>query len=132
VTQDEGNIWAEQLPNDCPPKEAFIPQYETYYRLVSYYPPSDRDFYSYKKTHGYKPSKESECIARSLSISDNSKKLSKLFGIPYFRNKIMICLKLSPESGVLLKTRGPHHFSWWLAAAYNPIPDCKLIELFIE
>jgi hypothetical protein len=119
------NEWAEDLPSKCPPKTAIIPQYQTFYRLVKQFPPTEEDFYSHRKLYPKKNFKTNECRVHSLSIFSSLKECAKLLKLPLHKNKKIIKLTLTPESGVILQTgNNPSHYSWWKKEKYNPIPYC--------
>ena len=71
------NEWAEDLPSKCPPKTAIIPQYQTFYRLVKQFPPTEEDFYSHRKLYPNKYFKTNECRVHSLSIFSSLKEKIK-------------------------------------------------------
>ncbi len=123
------NEWAENLPSDCPPKSAITPKYETFYRLVKQFPPTEKDFDSHRKLFPNKSFKTNECRVRSLSIFNDLGECAKLLKLPLHKNKQIVQLVLPPESGVILQTgNNPTHYSWWKAAKFNPIPDCQSIK----
>lgn len=109
--------WAEPLPEDCPPSEAWEPDDEVYYRLVDdpeY--PKPEDFYSVRKLTPNRNFKGvSECETLGLSVFDTVAAChnARLLGKP-LRHKQVAKVTLSPDSGVVLQTRGPAHHSWWL------------------
>ncbi|OAD24065.1 hypothetical protein THIOM_000085, partial [Candidatus Thiomargarita nelsonii] len=108
------NEWAEDLPPKCPPEAAYAPNYETFYRLVKQFPPSEEDFYSHRKLYPEKSFNTNECRAKSLSIFSCFNECAKLLKLPLHRHKKIVQFILPPESGVILQTgNNPAHYSWW-------------------
>ena len=124
---DDDFNWAEDLPEECPPSDARKPNNEVYYRLVSVFPPSEKDFWSHRKIFPKRIFKTSECIARACSLSSTLKYCQDLTKLPGFVDKQKIVeIKLTPSSGLIKQTGdGKCHFSWWRAHNFNPIPSSK-------
>ena len=127
-------IWAEDLPDNCPPEDAKSPKGEVYYRLVKYNPPKESDFFSQRKLNPEKKFnvKISECRAKSLSISSSMDRAKKALKLPIFRRYSIAEIKLSIGSGVVKQTKsdalfGKFHYSWWKYKNFNPIPLCKVV-----
>lgn len=123
----ENGGWAEPLPDGCPPPEAREPENEVYYRLVDdSVSPKPKDFFSTRKL---KPDRNfgdvSECETLGLSVFDTldaCRGAGKLRGL---RHKQVAKVTLTPKCGVVLQTRGPAHYSWWLKAAFDPVSICE-------
>lgn len=115
--------WFEELPELCPPKEAFVPQGMTVYRFSLSELPSKNDFLSQRLL---KPSRVfngiSECIARSLSVYDNLEACINIYKLPRHRKrfKSILVVKLSDSDGLIMKTfNDPNHYSWWRSNSFN-------------
>lgn len=123
----EQSEWAETLPDNCPPSEAWEPNNEVYYRLVDSHPPTVRDFASNRELQPQRRLKSvTECEARSLSVYDNVEECRKVQKFPALRNKQVAKVALMPECGVVLQTTSNlFHHSWWLKAACDPVSICE-------
>lgn len=122
--------WFEELPISCPPENAHPPDTGKFYRLVEQYPPTERDFFSYRKLFPNKSFNTSECRARSLSIFNEFLECVNLLKLPAHKSKKVVQLKLTSESGAILQTgRVISHFSWWRSKTYNPVPNCEEADL---
>lgn len=121
--------WAETLPPDCPPEEAFSPSGEVFYRLIEGAQPSAKDFYSHSKL---KPNiiYPDECIAKAVSLYDNKDSCKQIRCLPYtkkFKNKLMIEITLTSECGAIKQTSNDRHFSWWLSNSYDPLLHSRVL-----
>ena len=120
--------WYEQLPLDCPPKEASAPE-ATYFRLGSI-PPEDSDFWSHRLRFPHKKFHVSECVARSLSIFDDqdaAERLKRL--LPAMRLKPIFQLDLTEKDGLIQQTGNDlHHFSWWRSTEFD-LETVKTLEI---
>lgn len=118
-------MWAEPLPEDCPPSEAWEPDNEVYYRLIDGYPPTPRDFFSVRKLKPKRNFRDaSECETLGLSVFNDigtCRNAGKLAGL---QHKQVAKVTLPPECGAVLQTRGPRHYSWWLKADFDPVSIC--------
>ena len=125
ISTENQNNWAENIPEGCPPDNAFPPQNDTFYRLVDAVPPEERDFWSHRKLFPTRIFNASECLACSCSIISDLQSCIRIAKLPTQKNKRIVKLALPPESG-LIKQTGGHltHFSWWRALDFNPIPLC--------
>ena len=121
----ERSEWAEPLPEDCPPPEAWEPNNDVFYRLIRGQSPTVDDFFSYRKLQPDKYFSVGECQARSLSILDDVDKAQMMAKLPVHRNKRVMKLALPAECGVVLQTGKPSHHSWWLKAAFDPVSICE-------
>jgi len=122
--------WFEELPEDCPPNNAIVPPYEWFFRVAEQYPPLETDFYSHRKLYPRMKFKTNECRARSVSIYNNLMECAQLLKLPLHKDKKIVQLKLTPESGVILQTgRNRTHYSWWRSNDFDPIPECKEVDL---
>jgi hypothetical protein len=113
--------WHEPLPDECPPKDAFTPNENKFYRLVKTNPPTSSDFHSHRYTQKNKPFPGlSECIVRSVSIWSDPSKCVELKKLPTHKNKFIAELVLKPSDGLVAKTLTDiKHYSWWRSKATN-------------
>lgn len=120
--------WYEQLPTNCPPKEASAPK-APYFRLGSI-PPDDGDFWSHRRRFPHKKFHVTECVARSLSIFDDqyaAEQLKRL--LPAMRLKPIFQLDLLEKDGLVQQTGNDlHHFSWWRSTEFD-LETIKILEI---
>jgi hypothetical protein len=118
-------IWAEDLPNGCPPTDAVVLE-GIYYRLVESFPPTEKDFWSQRKLFPSKTFRTNECIARACSMMTSLEDCIALRKLPTHRHKQVVEVLLSGNNGVGKKTgSSSSHFSWWRTRDFNPLPCCK-------
>jgi len=119
--------WFEDLPNDCPPSEAEVPNNKIFFRLARSYPPQNEDFYSERKRFPDKKFDADECTARAVSIWSTKDACSKIKKLPVHRDKFVVKVKLGPSNGVILKTgRNKNHYSWWRSTNFDINESCEL------
>lgn len=115
--------WFEDLPEQCPPKEASIPKGMTVYRFSTTEIPDNADFISQRMLapdiifNGV-----DECTARSLSVFDRVETCQNLLKLPRNRKRFSSILEvnLDENDGLILKTfKDPNHYSWWRSRAFN-------------
>jgi hypothetical protein len=122
--------WFEELPDQCPPKEAKNPNKETYYRIVGNDPPQTNDFYSNSKLFPNKDYSRIECQARALSVSADKKDCETLVKLPNFKGKMIAELILNSQDGVVLYTpshSNKSHYSWWRSLDFS-FSNCNIIN----
>lgn len=118
------NRWFEELPEQCPPPEAFNPDGKTLYRFLKNEEPIEEDLNSQRTMA---PDKifvgVDECIARSVSVLDNLEKCHNLRKLPRHKKKgwkAILELRLTESDGLILKTfSDPNHYSWWRSNSFN-------------
>ncbi len=114
--------WIEELPDRCPPDNAFDPDGMTFYRLARTNPITENDFLSQRQLYPNTIFKEvSECIARSLSIWDNFDKCTNVMKLPRHKKnpKVVMQLYLRTGDGVVLQTFKENHYSWWRTTNFD-------------
>jgi hypothetical protein len=125
--------WAEPLPADCPPVDAFKPQGQPFYRMIENPQPSESDFYSLRKLNPTKKYGFDECIAMAISVFDKKASCQQLRLLPIykgrFKNRLMIEIILNSDCGLIKQTgKTASHYSWWLLQGYNPIAFYKVLS----
>ena len=110
-------MWFEQLPEQCPPADAVKPN-GVYYRLTETSVPICSDFWSNRKLWAHQKFNTCECIAMSVSVFQNVEPLKRVLKMPAHKNKTMVEVTLIPEAGLIMKTFGVSHFSWWRSADF--------------
>jgi hypothetical protein len=112
--------WFEELPDKCPPNDAFDPEGFTFYRLTVGENPAEQDFNSQRATCPNCNFKSvSECVARSLSVWDDIEKCLNLLKLPRHKNKKIMTLALKSTDGLALQTFKQNHYSWWRSSSFN-------------
>jgi hypothetical protein len=113
-------IWAEDLPDKCPPADADVPDGLVFYRMVSSSTPIDRDFWSIRKLNPHQGYQNSECRAMSTSMFDELSQCQARLKLPTHRDKSVVQIALNRGSGVVKQTGSNRsHHSWWRSAAYD-------------
>lgn len=110
--------WYEELPEQCPPAEAFIPRGFVCYRLCEGEAPSDVDFLSHRHLTPHKKFSVPECQARAISVFQNSEDLSGVLKLAAHRHKKIVRITLDSCDGAAMKTSGSSHYSWWRSAGF--------------
>lgn len=114
-------IWFEQLPEQCPPKDA-EPCNGTYYRIAKGIPTESEDYFSQRMLQPEKiftGEGIDECILRAVSVFDTPEMASKRLKLPKFKSQMVIQISLTEKDGVAKKTFGPSHYSWWRSINFN-------------
>ena len=127
--------YLEQLPEGCPPSDAFAPQTgQIIFRLVYGSPPTAEDFRSYRSLHpdrkpkGKGKPKVDECQMCGLSVYTEQADLEEKKKLPRLR-KMSVCLViLKSQSGLLKQTGRLSHHTRWPTLDFS-IPDqCEVLE----
>jgi hypothetical protein len=115
--------WFEELPEQCPPNKAFIPQGMTVYRFSSSEVPNNNDFISQRLLN---PERffngVSECFARALSVYDNLEACNNIYKLPRHKKRFKSILEvnLCDGDGLIMKSfNDPNHYSWWRSNSFN-------------
>lgn len=119
--------WFEVLPEQCPPKDA-NPCDGCYYRIVKSLPTPSEDYFSQRAMNPDKVfSGEGidECIARSVSLFNSVDEAKKRLKLPRFKNQTIVSVALEPKDGIMKKSFGPAHYSWWRSTEFD-ITKAKL------
>ena len=112
--------WADSLPENCPPEDVLIPEEEEFYRLLLN---EDRiveeDWKSYAELYPDKNFGSRTIQSSGLSVNKNGdfNQLTKLPSMKRFKGLAMI--KLNPTDGVLKKTSGDGHYTWWRTTMFD-------------
>lgn len=113
--------WYEELPDNCPPSDAFEPEGQEFFRLCVGDPAISSDFHSQKKEN---PSRTfagvSDCILSSVSLWDDKNKCLKQKKYPTQKNKVLGKIELQKEDGLIKNTFKPNHYSWWRSGSFDP------------
>lgn len=113
--------WFEELPQQCPPMDA-LPANGRFYRIAKGVPTETDDYFSQRRLQ---PDKQfvgegiDECITRSVSLFSSLDDARKRLRLPKFRSQTVVVVDLVPEDGVVKKTFGPAHYSWWRSLEFD-------------
>jgi hypothetical protein len=119
--------WAEELPEKCPPEEADTPQHSVFFRLVEKNPPSETDFYSVLMLDPNRTIHTTDkCHAMALSIFETPELCARQKKYKPFREKIVIGITLTPDSGLIQQTFFQGHYSWWRKASFDCVKHCNI------
>lgn len=113
--------WFEDLPSQCPPADA-IPVNGVFYRIAKGLPTESDDYFSQRMlqpTKGFVGEGIDECIVRSVSLFQSPNEARKRLLLPKFRNQHIVVVELIPADGVIKKTFGPYHYSWWRTKEFD-------------
>jgi hypothetical protein len=130
IRKIEKAMWFEKLPEQCPPIEATIPDGE-FYRLCATDAPICSDFWSHRKKSPSKIFKPPvpECTACAVSVFSEIAELEKLKLMKLHREKTIVVIKLTKDSGSIQQTGSKRsHYSWWRSAAFDPLPNSAKVE----
>jgi len=122
--------WNDELPKECPPKDAISPEGINLYRLSDDEKLIDSEFRSQRTMN---PTKFfpgiSECIARSLSTWDNKESCLKILKLPRFKGKTkyLVEIPLEEKDGLIKQTFKKSHYSWWRSTSFS-IASCNVIK----
>lgn len=121
--------WFEELPEQCPPEDAN--EYNgTYYRIANGNPATSADFFSQKRL---RPDKVftgkgiDDCIVKSISLFSDRKEIEKRMKLPKFRKGVIAEVRLEPKDGMIKKTFGAAHYSWWRTNEFD-VSQAKVLE----
>ena len=121
--------WFEELPEQCPPEDAKECN-GIYYRIANRNPTTSTDFFSQKKLQ---PDKVfigkgiDDCIVKSISLFSDRKEIEKRMKLPKFRKGVIAEVRLEPKDGMIKKTFGAAHYSWWRTNEFE-VSQAKVLE----
>lgn len=115
----QDSIWYEELPESCPPKDAFMPQHRKFYRVAKGDPCKDSDFFSQRKLQPQKQFNVDECIARAVSVFEDYKDAERIVKLPKFKGGVIAEITLTERDGMIMKTSSKSHYSWWRTKYFN-------------
>jgi hypothetical protein len=119
--------WIEELPNNCPPSDAFNPNNNEFFRLVNTNPPTLDDFLSFRHMWPNRHISQSECIVRSISIFSKRDEADRIKQLPFHRDQIIAKITLLQKDGLIKQTfASKYHFSWWRTKEFN-LNQCELL-----
>lgn len=117
--------WAEELPEGCPPEDAFDASGQVLYRFVKTNPATMFDFASHAALGLTKS--PTQCGSRSVSLFASLSRCQAMRDLPRFRGNGIAELELPVGSGVLKEGKNSHH-DWWPCGASNPVLFIRTIQ----
>ena len=115
--------WIENLPEKCPPDEAFVPDNFKVFRLAT---TETADEINFQSQRALKPNSKfkgvDECVARSISVFNEINKCLNMAKLPLYKNKwkAVLEIELNEDDGLALKTfKDPNHYSWWRSSNFD-------------
>lgn len=120
--------WANDLPENCPPENILVPEEEEFYRLLLNEDQIvDEDWKSQKELHP-QSTYEGENYINAHGLSVLKTVNNNIFKLPrYKRFKGLAKVILNPTDGVLKKTYGDQHYTWWRTTSFD-IDSAEIIR----
>lgn len=112
--------WVNTFPENCPPEDILVPEDEEFYRLlINEDVVVEEDWKSQKELHPESTySGENFINAHGLSILKEVN--HNLFKLPKYKKfKGLAKIVLNPSDGVLKKTYGDKHYTWWRTTSFD-------------
>lgn len=112
--------WVNTFPENCPPEDILVPEDEEFYRLlINEDVVVEEDWKSQKELHPESTYSEENFInAHGLSILKEAN--HNLFKLPKYKKfKGLAKIVLNPSDGVLKKTYGDKHYTWWRTTSFD-------------
>lgn len=122
VMPSNSKEWLEELPDDCPPKDARIDYAGHFFRIVKTYPPTMDDFKSQRALYPTKVFKGNPpaCQTRACSVFSRKKVCENTRKrYPLFKNRHIVSFVFNPNLGCCKQTGPNEHYSWWISANFN-------------
>lgn len=118
---DVEHEWYEELPEQCPPSNAFNPDGFVCYRLCQCVEPTEGDFLSHRALFPLKTFRAPECRARAISVFGKPEDLDPLLKLAIHKHKAKVKITLGQVDGLAMKTGKDSHYSWWRSRSFNLI-----------
>lgn len=117
----------EELPDQCPPKDASEQNNKAYYRLCLESPAGENDFLSHRALNPKQRYSVPECRTRSLSVFRSPAKVKNLQKSGRFKKKTTFVGKvtLTNQDGVVKQTGNAGHYSWWRSDTFD-VTTCQI------
>lgn len=120
--------WFEELPEQCPPADAKRCD-GYYYRIANGNPATTEDFFSQRKLQPdrvFKGLGINECITKAVSLFSQKEEAEKRLKLPKFKKANIALVKLESKDGMIKKTFGTAHYSWWRTKEFN-VSQAKIV-----
>ena len=118
----------EDLPQNCPPANAAeISGPLVMYRLTQEKEPTNEDFFSFRKLKPEAKYQElNECLASGLSVFSDPK-LARKRAVRRMKGYRVCRVKLDIGSGMIMKTYGHGHHTWWPYHSFDILGCCETV-----
>jgi hypothetical protein len=124
------NKWFEELPEQCPPNDAEVCN-GIFYRIANGNPVTSEDFFSQRKMYPNKVFRGEgidDCVIKSVSLFSNINEAMKRLKLPKFKRAVIAEVKLGTTDGMIKKTFGFAHYSWWRSKSFD-VSQSKIVHL---
>lgn len=121
--------WFEILPELCPPEDATVCN-GSYYRIANGNPAKSEDFFSQRILQPdkiFQGEGIDECVIRAISLFFRKEEAEKRLKLPKFKNAKIALVTLESKDGMIKKTFGNAHYSWWRTTKFD-VSQSKVIE----
>ena len=123
------NNWFEELPEKCLPEDAKECS-GVFYRIANGNPATSANFFSQRRLQPNKVFRGEgidDCIVKSIYLFSDKKEIEKRMKLPKFKKAVIAEVKLEPKDGMIKKTFGVAHYSWWRTNDFN-VSQAKVLE----
>ena len=113
--------WFEILPDLCPPEDAMVCN-GAYYRIANGNPAKSEDFFSQRILQPdkiFQGEGIDECVIRAISLFSRKEEAEKRLKLPKFKNAKIALVTLESKDGMIKKTFGNAHYSWWRTTKFD-------------
>lgn len=112
-------MWKEELPKNCPPKEAFEMK-QTVFRLLKDKQPKESDFYSFIKLNPNNHRYKNVCKAYAISSFNTKENVIKAKKKSNRDIGNYVCeMTITIEVGKNIFSRKTGHFSTWIYSSWE-------------
>ena len=118
----------EELPCNCPPTDAEDTDCSRMmYRLIRGEIPTEEDFHSLRKRKPKAQFKTAsdKCNATGISLFSDPNWAKKRTSRE-MKNFQLCRLRLQKGAGKIVKSYGPHHYTWWPSAEVDILRYCEI------
>ena len=121
--------WFEIFPDLCPPEDAMVCN-GAYYRIANGNRAKSEDFFSQRILQPdkiFQGEGIDECVIRAISLFSRKEEAEKRLKLPKFKNAKIALVTLESKDGMIKKTFGNAHYSWWRTTKFD-VSQSKVIE----
>ncbi len=112
--------WADDLPEGAPPETVLVPDNDVFYRITKENRLTNEDLISYLQQWPHKYEGESKIFASGVSVFDDLNAAKRKMKLPALRDhKGIAKLTLYPVDGVVKKSFGKYHYTWWRTQSFD-------------
>lgn len=112
--------WMDSLPEGAPPEVVLVPNNDVFYRITLGNSLTNEDLISYLQKWPEKYQGEAKIFASGVSVFDDLNAAKRKMKLPALRNhKGIAKLTLYPADGVVKKSFGKYHYTWWRTQSFD-------------